>query len=381
MKIAFVNGDVYLNREWSRDAVVSVEQGRIVQAHAGVSGRGAEADEVVDLDGGLLVPGFIDVQVNGGGGVLLNDAPTRQGIATIASAHARFGTTALLPTLISATPEVIARGLDATDEAIAMGVPGCIGIHVEGPVLNAKRRGIHSESHLRKLDDEMVDLLVRPRAGKVLFTIAPEYLHADQAKALIDAGVVLAMGHSDADYETARAAFGMGVTGVTHLFNAMSGLHHRNPGMVGAALENRSAWCGLIVDGYHVHPAAMRVALASRPLDRFVLVTDAMSCVGSDQTSFELDGREIIVADGRCVGADGTLAGASLDMAAAVRNAVEMTGLSVAQAVDMASVQPAEFLGLAAERGVIAQGRSADFVRLDRAMAPQATWIAGERVF
>lgn len=379
MKIAFANGNVYLGRAWSRDAVVTVEQGRIAAAAAGHAPD--EADEVVDLAGGWLLPGFIDVQVNGGGGVLLNDAPTPEGIAAIAAAHARFGTTAMLPTLISATPDVIARGLDATDEAIAAGVPGCIGIHVEGPVLNAKRRGIHSEGNLRKLDDAMVDLLIRPRAGRVLFTIAPEYLHADQARALVAAGVVLAMGHSDADYETARAAFGMGVTGVTHMFNAMSALHHRNPGMVGAALENRSAWCGLIADGYHVHPAVMRIALASRPLDRFVLVTDAMPCVGSDLEHFTLDGREITVADGRCVGADGTLAGASLDMAGAVRNAVDMAGLSVAQAVDMATVQPAEFLGIAAERGTIAAGRTADFVQLDRAMAPQATWIAGERVF
>lgn len=379
MKIAFANGNVYLGRAWSRDAVVTVEQGRIAAAVPGHAPD--EANEVVDLAGGWLLPGFIDVQVNGGGGVLLNDAPTPEGIAAIAAAHARFGTTAMLPTLISATPDVIARGLDATDEAIAAGVPGCIGIHVEGPVLNAKRRGIHSEGNLRKLDDAMVDLLIRPRAGRVLFTIAPEYLHADQARALVAAGVVLAMGHSDADYETARAAFGMGVTGVTHLFNAMSALHHRNPGMVGAALENRSAWCGLIADGYHVHPAVMRIALASRPLDRFVLVTDAMPCVGSDLERFTLDGREITVADGRCVGADGTLAGASLDMAGAVRNAVDMAGLSVAQAVDMATVQPAEFLGIAGERGTIAAGRTADFVQLDRAMAPQATWIAGERVF
>ncbi len=379
MKIAFANGNVYLGRAWSRDAVVTVEQGRIAAAVPGHAPD--EADEVIDLAGGWLLPGFIDVQVNGGGGVLLNDAPTPEGIAAIAAAHARFGTTAMLPTLISATPDVIARGLDAADEAIAAGVPGCIGIHVEGPVLNAKRRGIHSEGNLRKLDDAMVDLLIRPRAGRVLFTIAPEYLHADQARALVTAGVVLAMGHSDADYETARAAFGMGVTGVTHLFNAMSALHHRNPGMVGAALENRSAWCGLIADGYHVHPAVMRIALASRPLDRFVLVTDAMPCVGSDLERFTLDGREITVADGRCVGADGTLAGASLDMAGAVRNAVDMAGLSVAQAVDMATVQPAEFLGIAAERGTIAAGRTADFVQLDRAMAPQATWIAGERVF
>ncbi len=379
MKIAFANGNVYLGRAWSRDAVVTVEQGRIAAAVPGHAPD--EADEVVDLAGGWLLPGFIDVQVNGGGGVLLNDAPTPEGIAAIAAAHARFGTTAMLPTLISATPDVIARGLDATDEAIAAGVPGCIGIHVEGPVLNAKRRGIHSEGNLRKLDDAMVDLLIRPRAGRVLFTIAPEYLHADQATALVTAGVVLAMGHSDADYETARAAFGMGVTGVTHVFNAMSALHHRNPGMVGAALENRSAWCGLIADGYHVHPAVMRIALASRPLDRFVLVTDAMPCVGSDLERFTLDGREITVADGRCVGADGTLAGASLDMAGAVRNAVDMAGLSVVQAVDMATVQPAEFLGIAGERGTIAAGRTADFVQLDRAMAPLATWIAGERVF
>ncbi|MGO4166398.1 N-acetylglucosamine-6-phosphate deacetylase [Novosphingobium sp. YAF33] len=379
MKIAFANGNVYLGRAWSRDAVVTVEQGRIAAAVPGHAPD--EADEVIDLAGGWLLPGFIDVQVNGGGGVLLNDAPTPEGIAAIAAAHARFGTTAMLPTLISATPDVIARGLDAADEAIAAGVPGCIGIHVEGPVLNAKRRGIHSEGNLRKLDDAMVDLLIRPRAGRVLFTIAPEYLHADQARALVAAGVVLAMGHSDADYETARAAFGMGVTGVTHVFNAMSALHHRNPGMVGAALENRSAWCGLIADGYHVHPAVMRIALASRPLDRFVLVTDAMPCVGSDLERFTLDGREITVADGRCVGADGTLAGASLDMAGAVRNAVDLAGLSVAQAVDMATVQPAEFLGIAGERGTIAAGRTADFVQLDRAMAPQATWIAGERVF
>ncbi|WP_231635610.1 amidohydrolase family protein [Novosphingobium sp. ST904] len=217
MKTAFVNGNVYLDRAWARDALVTVEQGRILAAQ-----RGTEADEIVDLDGGWLVPGFIDVQVNGGGGVLLNDVPTVAGIAAIAAAHARFGTTAMLPTLISATPDVIAAALDATDEAISAGVPGCIGIHVEGPVLNAKRRGIHTEGNLRRLDDAMVDLLTRPRAGKVLFTIAPEYLHADQARALTGAGVVLAMGHSDADYETARAAFDMGVTGVTHLFNAMS---------------------------------------------------------------------------------------------------------------------------------------------------------------
>lgn len=375
-RIAFTNGAVHSRDGWLDGAALDLAEGRIAAVQAG----DAAGDEIVDLAGGSLVPGFIDTQVNGGGGVLFNDAPTVAGIATIARAHAGFGSTAILPTLISALPEVIATGLDAVDEAIAAGVPGCIGIHVEGPVLNRVRKGIHSEDHLRPLDDTLIDLLTRPRAGRVLFTVAPEYLSADHARALLDAGVILSVGHSDADYDATRQAFAMGVTGVTHLFNAMSALHHRAPGMVGAALENTEVWCGLIADGFHFHPALLRIVLRSRPLDRFVLVTDAMSCVGSDITQFDLDGRTIYVGEGRCVDAQGTLAGASLDMAAAVRNTVAMGGISLAQAVDMASRSPAAFLGLGDQRGAIAPGLVADFVQLDAAQRPVATWIGGQRV-
>jgi N-acetylglucosamine-6-phosphate deacetylase len=375
-RIAFTNGAVRAGDDWLGGATLALADGRITAVHA----DDEAGDETIDLAGGSLVPGYIDIQVNGGGGVLFNDVPTAAGIATIARAHAGFGSTAILPTLISALPEVIAAGLDAVDEAIAAQVPGCIGIHVEGPVLNLARKGIHAEDHLRPLDDKLMDLLLRPRAGRVLFTVAPEYLDADQARALLDAGVILSIGHSDADYEVTRRAFAMGVTGVTHLFNAMSGLHHRAPGMVGAALENTQVWCGLIADGLHVHPAAMRIALRSRPLDRFVLVTDAMPCVGSNIAQFELDGRTIYVGDGSCVDAQGTLAGASLDMGAAVRNIVEMGGVSLAQAVDMASASPAAFLGLGNERGAIAPGMVADFVQLDAAQLPVATWIGGRRV-
>ncbi|WP_260923277.1 N-acetylglucosamine-6-phosphate deacetylase [Novosphingobium sp. 9] len=374
-RIDFQNGRVLVEGEWREGASIAFgEDGRIVAIDE--AGKGGE---VVDLDGGMLVPGLIDVQVNGGGGVLFNTDPTVEGVAAICAAHARFGATGILPTLISGSPEMISAGLDAVDAAIEAGVPGCLGIHVEGPVLNKVRKGIHAEERLQPLDDEMLELLTRPRKGRVLFTMAPEYLNDEQARALKEAGVILAIGHSDADYETARRAFELGATGVTHLYNAMSGLHHREPGMVGASLENREAWIGVIVDGYHVHPAALRVALASRPHERFVLVTDAMPCVGSDEPSFILDGREIFVEDGRCVDDKGTLAGASLDMAAAVRNTVSMVGLPLEEALAMASAYPAAFLGMADQRGTIAPGFAADFAWLDAQGYPRGTWIAGRR--
>lgn len=376
-RISFANGRVRAGDAWLEAATFTIVEGRIATIDADVA---QGADTIVDLKGGTIVPGFIDTQVNGGGGVLFNDTPTAQGIATIAAAHARYGSTAILPTLISAVPDIIAAGLDAMDDAIASGVPGCIGVHVEGPVLNRVRKGIHSEDNLRPLDDAMIDLLTRPRAGRVLFTIAPEYLDPTQARALLDAGVVLAIGHSDADYDTTIRAFDMGVTGVTHLFNAMSAMHHRAPGMVGAALENRDAWCGLIVDGHHFHPAMLRIAMQSRPVERLMLVTDAMPCVGSPMDTFVLDGQTIRVDDGRCVDADGTLAGAALDMAGAVRNTVRFAGVGLDLAVDMASRYPAAFLGLADERGAIAPGMVADFVHLDASLAATATWIGGDRV-
>lgn len=373
-RVTFENGEVLVDGRWMQGASFTVDEGRIVSVSAETGG------EVIDLAGGRLVPGLIDIQVNGGGGVLFNDTPTVEGIATMTRAHAGRGTTAILPTLISGSIEMIAAGLDAVDAAIEAGVPGCLGIHVEGPVLNRARKGIHDETRLRPLDDDLLELLCRPRKGIVMFTIAPEYLDEAKAKALRDAGVILSIGHSNADYETARRAFEVGVTGVTHLFNAMSALHHREPGMVGAALENREAWCGIIVDGHHVHPAALRVALAAHPLDRFVLVSDGMPCVGSETSDFVLDGRQIHVVDGRCVDDAGTLAGASLDLAEAVHNCVEMVGLPLDTALAMASAQPAAFLGMADERGTLAPGFAADFTWLDSEGHPRGAWIAGQRI-
>jgi N-acetylglucosamine-6-phosphate deacetylase len=330
-----------------------------------------------DLDGGLLVPGFIDTQVNGGGGVLFNDSPTVEAIAAIGAAHRPYGTTGFLPTLISDDLAVVDAAMRATEKAIAAGVPGVLGVHIEGPFLNAKRKGIHDASKFRTLDDKAVALLSSLKRGKTLVTLAPETTTPDMVRRLAQAGVIVAAGHTNAAYGTVRKALNAGLTGFTHLFNAMSPLTSREPGVVGAALESQAAWCGIIVDGRHVDPAVLRIALRTRPLDRFMLVTDAMPTVGMIDKSFDLQGRHIRVVDGVCVDDHGTLAGSDLDMIGAVRNAVAMLGLSLEDAVAIASAAPAAFLGLAGRRGAIQVGQAADLVLLDGDLNVRETWIDG----
>lgn len=330
-----------------------------------------------DLDGGLLVPGFIDTQVNGGGGVLFNDAPTVETIAAIGAAHRAYGTTGFLPTLISDDLAVVDRAMRATEDAIAAGVPGVLGVHIEGPFLNVKRKGIHDPSKFRVIDEAALALLSSLKVGKTLVTLAPETTTPEMIRRLTQAGVIVAAGHTNASYATLRQALDAGLTGFTHLFNAMSPLTSREPGVVGAALESQTAWCGLIVDGRHVDPAVLRIALRTRPLDRFMLVTDAMPTVGLVDKSFDLQGRHIRVVDGVCVDDHGTLAGSDLDMIGAVRNAMSMMGLALADAVAMASASPAAFLGLARQRGTLAPGQAADLVLLDQNLNVRQTWING----
>jgi len=340
-------------------------------------GRG---DITIDLAGGWLLPGFIDTQVNGGGGVLFNNALTVDGLATIAAAHARFGTTALLPTLISDTHEAIAAALDAVDAAIVAGVPGIVGIHIEGPFISGARKGIHDPSLIRMLDRKVIDMLCAPRRGVVMMTLAPEIVAAQDISRLAAARVILSAGHTDATYEQARVGFAAGITGVTHLYNAMSPLLHRAPGVVGAAFTDDRIWCGLIADGVHVAPAALDVALRIKGADRLMLVTDAMPSVGSAEESFLLNGRRMTVRNGVCEGEDGTLAGAHLDMAQAVRTMRAATGADVRLVSRMASGSPAAFLGLDRERGTLAPGMRADFVILDADLQPVQTWIGGVKV-
>ena len=338
-----------------------------------------DGDELVDLEGGWLSPGLIDLQVNGGGGVLFNDDPTPEGLAAIGRAHLAHGVTGFMPTLVSATPDIIAQALDAVDAAIAAGEQQVLGVHVEGPFISPERRGIHTPERMRRLDETAMALLTLPRRGRVMITLAPELCEPGQIEAMVRAGVIVSLGHSDADAAQARQAFKAGARGVTHLFNAMSPLHHRAPGLVGAALDDPQAWCGLIADGVHVDPVALRLAFRVKGAERLNLVSDSMPPIGVQMDAFVIDGRRILVRDGRYVGEDGALAGADLTLDQAMRGAVDMMGASVEQAVQMASASPAAFLGLD-DRGVLAPGARADLLWLDAALRPRGVWRGGLRV-
>jgi len=233
-------------------------------------------------------------------------------------------------------------------------------------------------SYERALDESAFELLTSMQHGKLLLTLAPETTTPDMIRRLARAGVVISAGHTNARYGEIRAAIDAGVRGFTHLFNAMSPLTGREPGTVGAALEDLHSWCGLIVDGHHVDPVTMKLALRCKPIDRFMLVTDAMPTVGMSGEFFMLQGRRITVRDGMCFDEAGTLAGSNLDMASAVRNAVRMLGVDLATAVRMASEFPAAFLGLERQVGRIAAGMRANFVVADEQMNVSATWIDGQ---
>jgi N-acetylglucosamine-6-phosphate deacetylase len=373
---AFTNGRILTERGFEADLSVLVEDGHIVAVLPGPPPKGVD---VVDLAGRHLVPGFIDTQVNGGGDVLFNDEPTVEGLRRIAGAHRKYGTTGMLPTLISDDVDVMRRAIDATRDAIAQHVPGVLGVHLEGPYLNAARKGVHDPSKFHTPDAGELDLVASlGKAGVTLVTLAPERFDTATLQALAARGVIIAAGHTAATYEQLRDAFAAGITGVTHLFNAMTPMNSREPGAVGAALENPDAWCGLIVDGYHVHDATLRVAIAARPRGKMMLVTDAMPPVGGEREAFSLYGVEMICRDGQCTTADGTLAGSALDMASAVRNTVQRLDLPLDEACRMASQYPAQFIGLGGELGRIAPGYRADLVALDDELQVQGTWIAGE---
>jgi N-acetylglucosamine-6-phosphate deacetylase len=358
-----------------RDAAIVIDGSRIkkVVPRAELS----SATPVHELPEGLwLAPGFIDLQVNGGGDVLFNDAPTPENIRKIVAAHRRFGTTALLPTLISDSPEKM-RSAVAEIDALSDADPGVLGIHLEGPFLSPEKTGVHDSSFIRKPTPNDLDLITARRRGVTLVTLAPEQVPGDFIGKLAKAGVRVALGHSMATYAQTWEAMAAGLTGFTHLFNAMRALDTREPGPIAAALESPVACYGLIVDGIHVAPAMLRLALrgAGRPM----LVTDAMPPVGGTAGTFQLNGQSIIVRDGRCTRQDGRLAGACLDMASAVRNCVRLLDVPLTEALRFASTHPAHFLGLGDRIGELAFGMRADIVAIDpNSVEVRHTWVAGQ---
>ncbi len=367
MATAFVNARVLTGDGFWDDVAVLVDNGTVAAITDADDARVRDAD-VRDLGGDFLFPGFIDCQVNGGGDVLFNDAPTVETIRRIGEAHRTFGTTGFLPTLISDDVDVMRAAIAAVDAAIEEGVPGVLGIHLEGPYLAPARKGVHDAAKFRVPDAREIDLVSSLRNGKTVLTVAPERVPADTIGELTRRGVIVCAGHTAATYDETRAALGAGLRGFTHLYNAMSPLTSREPGVVGAALEDASSWCGLVVDGFHVHPASLRVALAAKPRGLMFLVTDAMPPVGGKSDTFTLGGITAVCRNGRCETPDGVIAGSALDMLTAVRNTVAALGVDVAEAVRMASTYPADFLGLPSHGRIAARARAA-FVVADRNLA------------
>ena len=324
----------------------------------------------------ILAPGFIDIQLNGGGGVLLNDQPTEAGVRRIVEAHRKEGTTGCLPTLITDRSQIIER-LAAVAQA-CLEIPGVLGFHLEGPALNRARKGIHPETEIRVPDGrDLAAIKSFGGRGRSIVTLAPECVPASMIDELIGAGLRIAAGHSDATAVEIGQAVDRGVLGVTHLFNAMSQLSAREPGLVGAALGDDRLFAGIICDGIHVDRAGLRIAFRCKGRDRLMLVTDAMPLAGTNDRQFMLQGRRITLHENRLTGPDGTLAGAHLTMIGAVRNAVALLGISLVDALIMASRTPAAFLGLESELGRIAPGYRADLVAFNPNFEVVGTWIGG----
>ena len=376
MKQTFITKQFFDGKDFHQHHPITVQDGHIL-AFDTCSGA-----KEVKLNG-TLVPGFIDVQVNGGGGALFNSDTSVECIEAIGAAHAKFGTTGFLPTLISDNIDVMRRAADAVAASLIKGCAGVLGVHFEGPHLSISKKGVHSQSYIRRISDAEIEVFSRNDLGIKIVTLAPENVPVEVIKALVAADVKVCLGHSNADYKTVVAALEAGATGFTHLFNAMSPLESREPGVVGAAIESRDAWCGLIIDGHHVHSAVAKMAIYAKPTGKVMLVTDAMPPVGLDnnKASFELFGTQVIRQGDRLNAVTGELAGCVLDMASAVRNTVNMLGLSLDEAIRMGSLYPAQFLGVAKHQGQISVGSRADFVLLNHDIQVEQTYIAGQCIF
>jgi N-acetylglucosamine-6-phosphate deacetylase len=374
-RFAILADRMFDGRRWREHAALMIEAGRI----RGIAAWGEvpDGEHTRRMPAGVfLAPGLIDLQVNGGGGLLLNDNPTPEALRKIAHAHRRFGTTACLPTLI--TDSIAATRAAIAAARLAAGANGILGLHLEGPFISPKRPGVHRADRIATAAEHHLEWLAElAGAGRSMITLAPECVPAGFVRTLAERGLCVSAGHSEASAEAVFRAADEGLRAVTHLFNAMPPLAGREPGLVGAALADARLTAGVIMDGIHVDPVSMRAAVAAKGAGGIALVSDAMPTVGSDVDRFDLMGRPVVLRDGRLTAPDGTLAGAHLDMASAVRNAVRLAGMALGDALQCASLTPARLLGMEDERGVFRRGARADIVALTPEIKAVATWVDG----
>jgi N-acetylglucosamine-6-phosphate deacetylase len=357
------------------DCVLTISNGKITKIDHDTQNVDVVAQE-------LVAPGYIDLQVNGGGGALFNDSPSVEQLKTMMLAHAKFGTTGMMPTLITDKVSVMAQAADAMAQAIKEQVPGILGVHFEGPHLSLAKKGTHCAELIRPITDDEWAILSRKDLGQVMVTLAPETVSVADITRMVSLGIKVCLGHTNADYLQAQSAVDAGATGFTHLFNAMSPLQGREPGVVGCALLNDNTQAGLIVDGHHVDYSSCKLAIKAKPAGGIFLVTDAMPPVGTDMTEFPLYDRTVYVEEGKLTSTTGELAGSSLDMATAVKNTHEKLNIPLDESIRMASLYPAQYLYAGNElvRGQLKVGQQADFVVLANDLSVKETWIAGDKV-
>lgn len=372
MTLSITVQHVLLPSGWATNKTITASNGVITDI------RDATTLELKHVEAGYLIPGFFDTQVNGGGGVLFNDTPCIQSIETMALAHLRYGTTAMLPTIITDNAQTMSKAADAIAQVLDSG-PDSLkalikGIHFEGPYLSKAKKGVHEEAYIRQPSEAELATLTRKDIGKVLITVAPETADVGFIKEMVSEDVTVSLGHTNADYEQIQGAIDAGATGFTHLYNAMSALTSREPGAVGAALLNENTYCGFIVDHYHLHPKSAELALKVKGASRAMLVTDAMAHAGSDVTRLPFFNTEIVREGNKLTTPDGTLAGSCLDMHSALVNTIKGCNIPLAQASKMASNTPASFMGLSTQIGSIELGMCADFVLLDKTHRLSQVW-------
>ncbi|WP_158814424.1 N-acetylglucosamine-6-phosphate deacetylase [Methylocapsa sp. S129] len=375
MRKVFSGARLFDGERMIEDSALVVEDGAIV-AVTPFAARPLDA-ESCDLRGGVLAPGLIDWQVNGGGGVLFNETPTVAGIRAIVEAHRGDGTTSLLPTLITDAPDKLEAALAAAAEA-HRSVPGALGIHVEGPFIDIRRKGAHPLAFIRAMTRQDADRLIAAKAGIMVVTLAPAAVSNDLIARLAQNGIIVSIGHSEATAEEAQAAFKAGASAVTHLYNAMSQLGHRQPGLVGAALADRGIVCGFIADGHHVHEAAARAAFNAKGVDGLALISDAMPPAAGGAKAFYLEGRRVTQVGTKLTLDDGTLAGAAITLMDAVRYATQTLGIELTDALRMATLTPARLLRVDDNIGRFKPGYRADLVHLADDLSVRGVWIGGE---
>lgn len=363
--IAITAKEVLIEGSLRSNIAITVDQNRIT----GVVETGSLPGPIplIDLGDVALLSGFFDIQVNGGAGYLFNHSPTVDAIRDVATSLRSLGTTAFLPTLITDDLSNVERMAQAVQTALKSNIPGVHGVHFEGPFLNPDRKGVHNADYMAQGEKEFLSILDKYDLGAVLVTLAPERVSGSFISELISRKIIVSAGHTTADYDQAVAAINKGLTGFTHLYNAMPPMLSREPGIVGAALAPGATFSGLIADGHHIHPGTLKVAIKALGIDRAILVSDAMPCVGSDITHFKLGELNVTIQEGKCITADGTLAGSAISLADAVRYCREQLQLPIEAVITMASLTPARFMGLDQLIGNISVGKVADLITLGAA--------------